>query len=126
MSDSSNRDDQASQWLQEQFSYRDPEPPRPLPAMFDDECNRCKRQKMEQMPAICLTEIKPFVIFQCPSCKVRLHLYESGEHNRPLFVWSNQEGTGITTKEHLAERIRERDRDEQRRARRAGRTIEFA
>ncbi len=60
------------------------QPVHPLPLMFDDTCKHCQKQ-MERMPVYLCTARRPFVVFQCAECKIRLMLFET--ETVPLFVW---------------------------------------
>ena len=82
-----------------------------LPPRFDDRC-KCKT-RMERMPCVYGTEVKPFATFQCPACKTRLMLYEAPSTPQdPLFIWTGD--PGIANRKDLEARLNERRQKEER------------
>ena len=64
-----------------------PQPELQLPAAFDDTCKFCDKS-MERMPLCAWTRRRPYAVFQCTECKVRLMLFETPR--APFLIWSTE------------------------------------
>ncbi len=82
-----------------------------LPLMFDDTCKHCQKQ-MEQMPAYLCTAHRPFAVFQCEECKVRLMLFNT--ETAPLFVWRWPHEYSTDFSIEISNRIKARDHSRER------------
>lgn len=87
------------------------QPNHPLPAMFDDACKHCQKQ-MERMPVRLCTARKPFAVFQCTDCKVRLLVFQTD--TTPLFVWRWPHEYNTEFSIEIENRIKARDHSRER------------